>query len=162
MLKPCWGTQPLFPPGTSSHVQLALWFQLGKLHAWASSLSWNISSTDPPSKAPDLSSRGSFGLWRDCIRLPRNPILARQTPSLLPFSPQVTAKAQVMAMFSGVFAGDSLLDGRDSICRSIWSTPPEWVYLVGDCGARSLSSPMSAVTIVVIIIHMITLWSRYY
>ena len=62
-----------------------------------------------------------------------------------------------MTMFSGVFAGDNLLDGSDSICLSIWSTPPEWVYLVGDCGAKSLFSPMSAVTIVVIIIHMITL-----
>lgn len=51
----------------------------------------------------------------------------------------------------------SLLDGNASIYLGIWSTSPEWVYLVGDCGARSLPSPMSAVTIVVIIIHTITL-----
>lgn len=119
MLKPCWGTQPLFPPGTSSHVQLVLWVQLGKAHAWLL-LCPEISHPQCSQQSPrPFFKRKLWSVKRLCRRLPRNPLLARQTPSLLPFSPQITAKAQVMAMFSGVFADNSLLDGNAFICLGL-------------------------------------------
>ena len=91
------------------------------LHSWAGFflvLKYLIHRCSQQSPRPFFK-RKLWSVKRLCRRLPRNPLLARQTPSLLPFSPQLPAKAQVMAMFSGVFADNSLLDGNAFTCLGL-------------------------------------------